>query len=135
MSSLSEVADHQIVRRADAPASDTRFQSWGRYPQVTHRRISKIYWRDQLRDVLKNAEPGSLLPYGLGRSYGDSCLNERRDLLDCSPLNRILSFDWESGRIRIEGGLSFADLLQVIVPHGWFLPVTPGTKFVTVGGA
>jgi len=71
----------------------------------------------------------------MGRSYGDSCLNDGRDLLDCTPLNRILDFDWETGRIRLEAGVNFADLLEVIVPRGWFLPVTPGTKFVTVGGA
>src|SRR5438270_7880145 len=69
------------------------------------------------------------------RSYGDSCLNDMRDLLDCSAVNRILDFDWEAGRIRVESGMMLGDLLEVIVPHGWFLPVTPGTKFVTVGGA
>src|SRR5438270_3690856 len=69
------------------------------------------------------------------RSYGDSCLNDNRDLLDCSAVNRILDFDWEAGRIRVESGMMLGDLLEVIVPHGWFLPVTPGTKFVTIGGA
>src|SRR5205823_6828688 len=72
---------------------------------------------------------------GMGRSYGDSCLNDNRDLLECSAINRILDFDWETGRIRIESGMMLGDLLEVIVPHGWFLPVTPGTKFVTIGGA
>jgi len=97
--------------------------------------VSKIYWRDQLEEALRNAEPESLLPYGMGRSYGDSCLNADRDLLDCRALNRILDFDWESGRIRVEAGITLGDLLEVIVPRGWFLPVVPGTKFVTVGGA
>lgn len=55
--------------------------------------------------------------------------------MDCFPINRILDFDWESGRIRVEAGVTLGDLLEVIVPHGWFLPVTPGTKFVTIGGA
>ncbi len=128
------VKEHDLATSPDA-AFDVRYQSWGRYPRVAHRRVSKVYWRDHLPDVLRNAEPASLLPYGLGRSYGDSCLNEHRDLLDCSPLNRILHFDWTFGRVRLEGGVTFGDLLQVIVPHGWFLPVTPGTKFVTIGGA
>lgn len=114
---------------------ETRYQSWGRFPRHSHRRVQKVFWRDQLPDVLRLAEPGSLLPYGMGRSYGDSCLNDGRDLLDCAPLNRILDFDWETGRIRLEAGVTFADLLEVIVPRRWFLPVTPGTKFVTVGGA
>jgi FAD/FMN-containing dehydrogenase len=75
------------------------------------------------------------LPYGLGRSYGDSCLNEGRTLLDCSRLNRILGFDLQTGRLWCEAGVSLADILEISVPAGWFLPVTPGTKFVTIGGA
>jgi FAD/FMN-containing dehydrogenase len=114
---------------------DNRYQSWGRHPKVAHRRVAKVYWRDQIPELLQRAEPGSLLPYGMGRSYGDSCLNDNRDLLDCSAINRILDFDWETGRIRVESGMMLGDLLEVIVPHGWFLPVTPGTKFVTIGGA
>lgn len=114
---------------------DTRYRSWGRCSEHAHRRVQKVFWRDQLADILRCAEPESLLPYGLGRSYGDSCLNEGRDLLDCTPLNRILDFDWEAGCVRVEAGITLADLLEVIVPRGWFLPVTPGTKSVTIGGA
>jgi FAD/FMN-containing dehydrogenase len=62
-------------------------------------------------------------------------MNDGMDLLDCTSLNRILDFEWETGRVRLEAGVNFADLLEVSVPRGWFLPVTPGTKFVTVGGA
>ena len=111
------------------------YQCWGRYPKAAHRQVTKVYWRDQLNGALQNAAHASLLPYGMGRSYGDSCLNGGRDLLDCTALNRILDVDWETGRICVEAGITFADLLEVIVPRGWFLPVTPGTKFVTVGGA
>jgi FAD/FMN-containing dehydrogenase len=133
MSVMSAPIEHQSI---DGPQSrDTRYQSWGRYPKVAHRRIGKAYWRDQIPELLLRAEPASLLPYGMGRSYGDSCLNDHRDLLDCSAINRILDFDWETGRIRVESGMMLGDLLEVIVPHGWFLPVTPGTKFVTIGGA
>jgi FAD/FMN-containing dehydrogenase len=71
----------------------------------------------------------------LGRSYGDSCLNTGRELIDCRRLNRILGFDETLGMIRCEGGVSFADIIDVCLPKGWFLPVTPGTRFVTVGGA
>jgi FAD/FMN-containing dehydrogenase len=76
-----------------------------------------------------------LLPYGLGRSYGDSCLNDGRELIDCCRLNRILGFDEATGMMRCEAGVSLADIVDVALPKGWFLPVTPGTKFVTVGGA
>jgi FAD/FMN-containing dehydrogenase len=121
--------------RAGRPPGVTEYQSWGRYPAATHRHVVKVFWADQLPDLLQRAELASLLPYGQGRSYGDSCLNQGRDLLDCSPMNRILDFDWEAGRVRVEAGISLGDLLAIIVPRGWFLPVTPGTKFVTVGGA
>ncbi len=86
-------------------------------------------------EILEAAAPGSLLPYGFGRSYGDSCLNDGRELIDCRRLNRILGFDESTGVLRCESGVSVADILDVFLPKGWFLPVTPGTRFVTVGGA
>ena len=86
-------------------------------------------------DILRTAAPGSLLPYGLGRSYGDSCLNAGRELIDCCRLNRILGFDESTGMLRCESGVSLSDIVDVFLPEGWFLPVTPGTRFVTVGGA
>jgi FAD/FMN-containing dehydrogenase len=76
-----------------------------------------------------------MLPFGLGRSYGDSCLNDGGDLLVTESLDHILAFDEEQGRIRCESGVTLDALLRVIVPRGWFLPTTPGTKFITVGGA
>ena len=134
MTSVATVPDRDVVlgRRG---STKTEYQSWGRYPKAAHDGVTKIYWRDQLQDALRCADPASLLPYGMGRSYGDSCLNRGRDLLDCTALDRILDYDWESGRICVEGGITLGDLLQVTVSRGWFLPVTPGTKFVTVGGA
>ena len=109
--------------------------SWGRYPRLVHRALHKPAWSDQLRAILQGAEPGSLLPFGRGRSYGDSCLNGGRELIECSRLDRILGFDESTGIVRCEGGVSFADLIEIFLPRGWFLPVTPGTSFVTVGGA
>lgn len=78
---------------------------------------------------------GSLLAYGQGRSYGDACLNNGGTLLDTAALDRILAFDAETGVVRCEAGVTLAELLAFAVPREWFLPVTPGTKFVTVGGA
>ena len=113
----------------------TTYRSWGRYPAVAHEHVFKPAWDDQLPAVLQAARNRSLLPYGLGRSYGDSCLNADRSLVDCRRLNRILAFDDSTGILRCESGVSFADLIRVFLPKGWFLPVTPGTQFVTVGGA
>jgi FAD/FMN-containing dehydrogenase len=109
--------------------------SWGRYPRLIHRRVHKPAWDDQLPEIIRLAAPGSLLPFGLGCSYGDSCLNGGRDLIECRRLSRMLSFDESTGVLRCEGGVSLRDIIEVFLPRGWFLPVTPGTSFVTIGGA
>ena len=76
-----------------------------------------------------------MLPGGLARSYGDSCLNEGGTLLATTTLDRLIAFDRDAGVIRCEAGVSLAHILDLVVPAGWFLPVVPGTAHVTVGGA
>jgi len=76
-----------------------------------------------------------MLPYGLGRSYGDSCQNHLGTLLSTEYLDHWISFDPESGLLDCESGVSLSQILELVVPKGWFLPVTPGTRHVTVGGA
>jgi FAD/FMN-containing dehydrogenase len=76
-----------------------------------------------------------MLPYGYGRSYGDSCLNDGGVILDMRGLDRFIAFDPASGVLRCEAGVLLSEILELIVPQGWFLPVTPGTQFVTIGGA
>ena len=112
-----------------------RVLSWGRYPKIAHHHVHRPAWNDQVPEILRVAAPGFLLPYGLGRSYGDSCLNSGRELIDCRRLNRILGFDESTGMVRCEGGVSLSDIIDLFLPKGWFLSVTPGTRFVTVGGA
>lgn len=107
------------------------YESWGRWPKVTQS-VVKFSSRDQEFP----AGPGEyFLPYGLGRSYGDSCLNGGHTLIDVSAADRFVSFDASTGTLRCEAGVSLADILDTFVPRGYFLPVSPGTKFVTVGGA
>ena len=77
----------------------------------------------------------SVLPFGNGRSYGDVCLNDGGILLDCRSLDRFLNFDAGAGVLRCEAGVLLSEILQLTIPKGWFLPVTPGTQWVTVGGA
>lgn len=77
----------------------------------------------------------SVLPRGQGRSYGDSCLNEGGYLLFTKWLNKFCAFDSDRGLLKCESGVTLDEILRVFVPRGWFLPVTPGTKFVSVGGA
>ncbi|MGX1786233.1 FAD-binding oxidoreductase [Bosea sp. NPDC055332] len=77
----------------------------------------------------------SVLAYGNGRSYGDSCLNDGGGLIAARRLGRILSFDVETGIVICEAGVLLDELLKLCVPAGWFPPVTPGTSLVTIGGA
>jgi len=107
------------------------YQSWGRYPKVCQRNVP-IRWRNQ---VLPLPPDETVLPYGLGRSYGDVCLNDKGVILLSRPLNRFISFDIQQGVLRCEAGVSLTEILELSVPQGWFLPITPGTQFVTVGGA
>jgi FAD/FMN-containing dehydrogenase len=108
------------------------FQSWGRYPKATHKTVN-LDWASRLPDL--KSLPGSLLPYGYGRTYGDSCLNDNGTLLLGRGLNRFISFDPSTGLLACEAGVRFDEILKIFVPRGWFLPTTPGTKFVSVGGA
>lgn len=111
---------------AEAP-----FESWGRYPKA-RQRLLPLTWRS---DPLPLPERGPVLAVGLGRSYGDSCLNDGGTLLTARSLNRWIDFDAAAGVVRCEAGVSLQEILALAVPRGWFLPVTPGTQFVTVGGA
>jgi FAD/FMN-containing dehydrogenase len=113
-------------------------------PPATRRGVHRPWGRLQpsaarVVDAEASAEaiqaPGPVLPFGNGRSYGDVCMNGAGTLVDCRPLNRILAFDTERGILRAEAGVLLSEVLEHIVPHGWFLPVSPGTKFITLGGA
>jgi decaprenylphospho-beta-D-ribofuranose 2-oxidase len=89
----------------------------------------------ELRDTLALDAAGGMIARGMGRSYGDSATLEKGAVVLGGRLNRMLAFDAERGVLTCEAGVSFADVLATFVPRGYFLPVTPGTKFVTVGGA
>lgn len=107
-------------------------QGWGRYPSVE----AEIITPASRAACQTNAPPiaeKALVPHGMGRSYGDSALCEH--VISTRLLDLLLDFNSETGVLRCEAGVTLADLLAVFVPRGWFPPVTPGTKFVTVGGA
>ena len=71
----------------------------------------------------------------MGRSLGDSCLNDGNILLTTRRLDRIIAFDQNTGRLTAEAGITFDAIMRFSIPRGWFLPVTPGTRFVSLGGA
>ncbi len=109
----------------------SKFESWGRYPKLVST-LHPLHW---VGDFPVRDAPTPQLPVGLGRSYGDVCLLDGGTLLSTRGLDRLLAFDAQTGLLRCEGGVSLAEILNFAVPRGWFLPVTPGTKYVTVGGA
>jgi decaprenylphospho-beta-D-ribofuranose 2-oxidase len=102
-------------------------EGWGRIPAPG---------REVLGTDLESLTRGASLSRGLGRSYGDSSLPARAEdrVAGTRFADRILAFDETTGVLRAEAGLSLAELNRIFIPRGWFPPVTPGTKFVTLGG-
>ncbi len=105
-------------------------KNWSGYPRIK----SKVYHfrtSGELRKILK--EHSSFITRGSGMSYGDASLGKH--IISTKLYNKIIDFDKKMGVIRAESGITLDEILKIIVPHGWFLPVTPGTKFITLGGA
>src|ERR1700686_2196640 len=111
-----------------------KLQSWGRLTDRKYPVVRPVF-RDELISALRSNGTDEMLFYGLGRSYGDVCLNSEGRLVVTSGLDHLISADWSRGIVRAEAGLSLDALLTISVPRGWFLAATPGTKFVTLGGA
>ena len=111
----------------------TATTSWGRVSRAASRVAEPAHLDELMTSLLGGG--GQTLAQGLGRSYGDVCLNGGGHLLRTGRLDRIIAADWSTGVVRAEAGLTIGALLSVGVPRGWFVPVTPGTKFVTLGGA
>lgn len=105
-------------------------QAWGRLSADKHD-VLRLHERP---DRLPSGS-GPALVHGNGRSYGDVALNPAGRLWLSTGLDRFLAFDVQTGVLECEAGVLLDDIIQVALPHGWFLPVTPGTRFVTVGGA
>ena len=110
------------------------YLSWGRVQRGDHL-VARPQHRAELPGLLAEAASSTVLGGGLSRSYGDSGLDSDGRLISGRDLNRFISLDLETGILRGEAGLSLGEILQVSVPRGWFLPTTPGTRFVTLAGA
>ncbi|MCG8475375.1 MAG: FAD-binding oxidoreductase [Cytophagales bacterium] len=104
--------------------------NWNLYPKINVQTATPRF----LQDLTRNTKlPRTFIARGLGRSYGDASLAPK--VLATERLNKILRFNQDTGVLQCQAGVSLDDILKLTVPKGWFLPVTPGTKFITVGGA
>ena len=116
--------------RAGAPRSmSVELAGWGRYPRARAEVV-----RPETVSSLDVTRWEHVLARGLGRSYGDAALSKEGVVLLTTRLNRFLGFDERAGVLRAEAGVSLAEVLEVFAERGWFPPVTPGTKYVTLGG-
>jgi decaprenylphospho-beta-D-ribofuranose 2-oxidase len=113
------------------PTRIDKLSGWGQYPRLETRAV-----RPERYALLADAcqAERSCIARGQGRAYGDAALNTDGLVVATERLNRILAFDADNGLLRAEAGLTLAELLEHFVPRGWFPPVTPGTRHVSLGG-
>ncbi len=104
-----------------------KLNGWGNFPIIDAELTSLECFQKT-----PSGQYNRVIPRGMGRSYGDSSLSQT--VVSTLRHNRLLEFDEQAGRIKLESGVVLSDLLEVIVPRGWFMPATPGTRYVTLGG-
>ncbi len=110
--------------------SKTKVSNWGNYPTVE----ADVKAFEGVEDLSKHlTNPASFAIRGTGLSYGDASLG--KNIVSTGRYKKILAFDEKQGTLTAESGATLDEILLVIVPKGWFVPVTPGTKFITLGGA
>ena len=105
--------------------------SWNKVPRITPTQTDYI----QNTDFQFSQYDGSLTIHGLGRSYGDVCLTKNGTMLVSTGVNRLIEFEPQEGTIVAEAGITLDEILHLITNKGWFLPVVPGTRYITLGGA
>ena len=107
-----------------------RISNWGKHPVIN----SDVVRFDNSNDLHEKIDiTGKIITYGNGRSYGDASLQKK--VVSTNRYNSLKDFDLKTGILKCESGVLLDDILSVFVPKGWFLPVSPGTKYITVGGA
>ncbi|HEX8051870.1 MAG TPA: FAD-binding oxidoreductase [Thermoleophilaceae bacterium] len=123
-----------VASRASAQGRLTLLDGWGRLtPSAAF--VARPHRPGEVDALLANPPRGGLIVRGLGRSYGDAAQNTGGLVVDARSLDRILDLDLGAGTVTAEGGVSLDRLMRVLLPLGRFVPVTPGTRFVTLGGA
>lgn len=107
---------------------------WANFPKETGNLYRPEKYKD-LEQILRSRNQSNYISRGLGRSYGDTALNRQNGVILHTHINRFLSFNEQTQVLECEAGVTFEEIIQSFLPRGYFLPVTPGTKYVTVGGA
>ena len=107
-----------------------KIENWGRNPVIK----SNVLYFENINQLSNQISSQSkLITFGNGRSYGDASLQDT--ILNTRRFNSLISFDEKEGILHCQSGILIDEILRVFVPKGWFMPVTPGTKFITIGGA
>ena len=104
---------------------------WGNIPKST----SHVIYPNSVKELQGSLSIGPLIPRGLGRSYADQATNSKHTILKMERLNHFLEFDDKTGILNCEAGVSLEEIIQYLTPRGWFPMITPGTKYITIGGA
>ncbi|MFD5479566.1 FAD-binding protein [Streptomyces hawaiiensis] len=112
----------------------TTVTGWGRTAPTAARLIRPRTYEEAATAVRECGARGGI-PRGLGRAYGDAAQNAGGSVLDMTALDRVHAIDADGGTVLCDAGVSLHRLMEVLLPLGWFVPVTPGTRYVTVGGA
>ncbi|MEV6017473.1 FAD-binding oxidoreductase [Streptomyces sp. NPDC051997] len=116
------------------PADSVSVTGWGRTAPTTARMVRPRTYGEAAAAVRECGARGGIAR-GLGRAYGDAAQNAGGAVLDMTGLDRIHAIDADGGTVLCDAGVSLHRLMEVLLPLGWFVPVTPGTRYVTVGGA
>ena len=106
------------------------FDSWGKN---TNHNFAEVYFANSYNNIFPSTNL-SILAFGNGRSYGDIAYNDNGIIIATKDLNHFIEFDRHNGILYAESGVTLYQILQLIVGSGWFLAVTTGTQFITLGG-
>ncbi len=111
--------------------SEETLSGWGNIPAST----SNVAYPRNAKDIQTTNGTDKLLPRGLGRSYADQATNTQHRVLKTQHMNHFLAFNDATGILKCEAGVSLEEIIEYLAPRGWFPMITPGTKYITIGGA